>query len=456
MAAIFAAVVLLPRPESVSPAGWRLLGLFLATIAGMILQPIPVGALVLIAVVLSSIIGGLTLGEALAGYGMTTVWLVVAAFMISRAIINSGLARRIALLFIRRFGGTSLGLCYALSFTDMTLATVIPSNAARSGGVVLPIALSIAELYGSRPGPTARRLGAYLMTGVYQGVCITAAMFYTGQASNPIVAEMAGQFGFEITWAGWALAGIVPGLCSLLFVPWLVMKINPPEILHTPEAREFAISELEAMGAMNRKEKIVAAIFAIVCGLWITSSFHGLPIAASALLGVCALLLTGALTWDDVLHEHAAWNIFVWYGGVLRLGLALNEAGITTAFAGGVGNALSGFGWLPLFAGALLIYFYIHYLFASITAHVLAMYAPFVALLLAQGAPLGLVVFAFGCFVNFAAGLTHYGTTPAPMYFGQEYTSLREWWTIGAAASIANVVIWATAGFAWWKLIGIW
>ena len=138
LVAVYVLVVYaVPRPEAVSPAGWRLTGIFLSAIAGLVLRPIPVGATVLIALVLSTLLGGLTLTEALDGYSYTTVWLVLSAFFLSRAIIKTGLARRIALFFVRLFGRTSLGLCYAMSFSDMVLAAIIPSNAARSGGVIL-------------------------------------------------------------------------------------------------------------------------------------------------------------------------------------------------------------------------------------------------------------------------------------------------------------------------------
>src|SRR5262249_52462843 len=154
--------------------------IFLATIGGLILQPIPGGALVLLAVTLSTIFGGLTVSSALQGYADSSVWLVVAAFMISRSLINTGLARRIALLVVRVFGKTSLGVGYAMAFTDVALAGVIPSNGARSGGVVLPILRSICELYGSKPGATAGVIGTFLFVSVYQSICISSAMFYTG------------------------------------------------------------------------------------------------------------------------------------------------------------------------------------------------------------------------------------------------------------------------------------
>ena len=449
-------VYVIPRPEAVKPEGWRLFGLFAATVAGLITQPIPGGALVMIAVTLTPVIAGLSVAQSLSGFADSTVWLVMAAFFISRSLLNTGLARRIALFFVRTFGSNSLGVCYALSLSDMTLATIIPSNGARCGGVVLPIVRSIAELYGSRPGETARLLGAFLMTAVYQSLCVSAAMFYTGQASNPLAAKIAGNLGFSVTWSSWFLAGIVPGLCSLAVVPWLVMKLYPPEIRKTPEAAKFAADELRSMGPLSRNEWILTAVFIGVCGMWITSEIHKVDITVTALMGSAALLLTGVLTWEDVKSEKAAWDIFVWYGGLLMLGKALNDAQVTTVFAKSVGSAFGSLGWPLLFAIALGIYFYAHYAFASITAHILAMYPPFLAVLLAKGAPIGLLVYAFACFTNLSAGLTNYGTTPAPMFFAQDYVPMKEWWRVGLIVSVVNIVIWSTVGFGWWKLIRIW
>ncbi len=148
LALVYCAVVyVIPKPAEVKPEGWRLTGIFIATIAGSITQPIPAGALVLLAVTLSALFGGLTVEQALMGWADKSVWLVMAAFMISRALINTGLARRVALFFVRAFGKSSLGVSYALSLSDMVLAGMIPSNGARSGGVILPIARSISELY---------------------------------------------------------------------------------------------------------------------------------------------------------------------------------------------------------------------------------------------------------------------------------------------------------------------
>jgi DASS family divalent anion:Na+ symporter len=136
--------------------------------------------------------------------------------------------------------------------------------------------------------------------------------------------------------------------------------------------------------------------------------------------------------------------------------MALNEAGGTKAFAEGVGRALGGAGWVLLLGLTLPIYFYAHYGFASITAHATAMYTPFLVVTLAAGAPPVLAVLSLAYFSNLDASLTHYGTTPAPIWFGAGYVKQRTWWWLGLVVSLPNILIWVAVGFIWWKLLGWW
>ncbi|MDQ6830646.1 MAG: anion permease, partial [Gemmatimonadota bacterium] len=145
----------MPAPAGISPQSWHLLAIFVATIVGSIVRPAPAGAVVLLGVAALAITGTLPVDRALAGYGEPIVWLVLTAFFLARGMMKTGLGRRIALMFIRAIGGRSLGLGYALVATDFVLASVIPSNSARAGGIIFPIARSIASAYDSEPGPTA-------------------------------------------------------------------------------------------------------------------------------------------------------------------------------------------------------------------------------------------------------------------------------------------------------------
>lgn len=450
-------VLLFPVPAGITTQSWHLFAIFVATIFGSIVRPMPGGAIVLLGVAALALTGTLPIDQALGGYSDPIVWLVLAAFFISRGMIKTGLGRRIALLFIRALGRHSLGLGYALVSTDMVLAMVIPSNAARAGGIIFPVAKSLAETYDSKPGETAGRLGAFLMTLVYQCDVIVCAMFLTGQASNVLIAKFAQQVtGIELTYARWALAAIVPGLLSLLIVPFVLYRIFPPQIKHTPAAAEFAANELKLMGRMKSGERLMLIVFALVASLWITSALHGIHYAAVALLGICVLLLFGVLNWQDVISERAAWGVFIWYGGLVRMAEAFGETGITKRFAETAASFTLGWKWWAALAVLLLVYFYAHYGFASITAHATAMYTPFLVVILAAGAPPYLAALSLAYFSNLDASLTHFGTTPAPIYFGAGYVNQRTWWKLGLIASFITIPIWVIFGFTWWKLLKLW
>jgi DASS family divalent anion:Na+ symporter len=453
-----------PVPEGITPQSWRLLAIFVATIIGCILRPVPGGAMVLIGVTALALSGALTVNEALRGYSDPIVWLVLAAFMISRGMTKTGLGRRIAFLFIRAIGKRSLGLGYALILTDMLLASVVPSTGARSGGIIFPIARSLAQAYDSEPGPTARRLGAYLMVLLYQCDVIICAMFLTGQASNVLIAKFAQQVtGINLTYSRWATGAIVPGIISLIVVPLLLYRIFPPEIRHTPAASEYADAELKRIGPMRWPEKIMLMVFGLVAALWIVGDklealtggrVGAIHYAVVALIGICVLLLTNVLDWEDVISERGAWDVFIWYGGLVRMAEALGETGITKRFAEGAAGLTSGWTWWAALAALLLIY--AHYAFASITAHATAMYIPFLTVILVAGTPPYLAVLALAYFSNLDASLTHYGTTPAPIWFGAGYVKQRTWWWLGLVVSVPNILIWTVAGFLWWKLLGWW
>jgi DASS family divalent anion:Na+ symporter len=458
LAVIYAIVVLaFPKPDGVSAEGWRITALFLATIAGLMIQPLPGAALVIISLTLFVLIGGLPATRVLAGFASPSVWLVLAAMLMSRALRDTGLSRRIALVFVRLFGRTSLGVSYSLVMSDVTLAAGIPSITARSGGIVLPVARSIAELYDSTPGPTAQRLGTFLMTALYQGSAVACAMFMTGQASNVLVAGLAGKLaGVTVTWSSWFIAGLLPGLVSCAVIPYVVLKMLPPQIKRTPAAASFARQQLSDMGPLSRDEGIALAVFVTVCALWMTSGWHGLDVAVVAMAALGVLFVTNVLSWETALKEQSAWDVFVWYGGLLTMGEVLNETGSTTAFANWVGSSFTGMDWFVVLLLTLGIYFYAHYAFASITAHALAMFPPFVVMLIGLGTPPLLAVYSLACIANLTAGLTHYGTTTAPIVFAEKYVSFGDWWRVGFVASIVNLAIWLTVGFVWWKLLGFW
>ncbi|MDX2034265.1 MAG: DASS family sodium-coupled anion symporter [Blastocatellia bacterium] len=476
------AVYLAPTPEGITPQSWRLLAIFIATIVGSIARPVPSGAMVLLGVAALAITRSMPLSEAairtvtdpakpdwkavetlrlkstLGGYADPVVWLVLAAFFMSMGMIKTGLGRRIAMLFIRAIGHRSLGLGYALVATDFLMASVIPSNGARTGGITFPITKSIAEAYDSKPGPTAARLGSFLMSFMYQCEVIICATFLTGQAGNLLIQKFAKQAtGIDLNYPNWLLGAIVPSLVCLAVTPPLLYKLHPPGITHTPGAADFARKELALMGRTSLKERVMLCIFAFVAGMWATTSrLHSIDYTVVALVGIALLLIFNVIDWTDAVSDQAAWDVFIWYGGMVRMAEALGETGITKRFAEAAAGFTGGWKWGAALALLALVYFYAHYAFASISAHALAMYTPFLIVVISAGAPSFLAVALLAYFSNLSAGLTHYGTTPGPIFFGAGYVSQRKWWQLGAIASIPNIIVWAVVGMIWWKILGWW
>src|SRR5688572_1224859 len=451
-------IFLIPRPESVTVQDWALLAIFIATIVGSIVQPLTGSAMVLLGVVALALFRVVPIEKALSGYADKFVWLVLAAFFISRAMIKTGLGHRIALIFVRMMGRKTIGLGYSLVFTDFILASFIPSTGARSGGIILPIARSVTETYESRPEDgTEARLGTFLMTMLYQCEVILCATFLTGQASNVIIAGFARQqSAIDLNYTVWFVSAIIPALISLTVIPLVIYRFFPPEIKETPNAVTFAHEELEKLGWLSRHEKILLVVFVAVVILWITSRLHGIDSTVIALVGISALLVTGVLKWRDLINETHAWEVFIWYGGLVMMATALGETNIPTLFAEAIASLTTGWSWPIALAVLALVYFYAHYAFASITAHVTAMFIPFLAVSVAIGTPAGLKVLILVYFANLSAGLTHYGTTPAPVYFGLGYVTQKRWWTVGLIASILNIIIWSVVGSVWWKALGWW
>jgi divalent anion:Na+ symporter, DASS family len=387
------AIAGIPTPAGITAQAWHLLAIFVSTVAGLMIQPLPGGAMVLLGVSATAVSGVLTPQQALAGYGDPIVWLVLAAFFISRGMLKTGLGRRIAFWFIRAIGGRSLGLGYALASTDLLLASFIPSNGARAGGIVFPIAKSLAEAYDSRPGASARRLGAFLMSFLYQCDIIASAMFFTGQASNALIARLAHDATrLELTYTRWIAGSVVPGLVAFGVVPVLLYRLYPPEVRETRRAADIATEELVRMGPITRDERLMLATFALVALLWMTTALHGINYAVVALIGISGLLVSGVLEWDDLTAERGAWEVFIWYGGMVRLAEALGESGLTQRFAQAAAGSTTGWPWWLALAVLLLVYCYAHDGFASITAHATAMFTPFLLVILAGGAPPWLTV----------------------------------------------------------------
>ncbi|MGV7217620.1 DASS family sodium-coupled anion symporter [Bradyrhizobium sp. UFLA05-112] len=446
---VWLAIYLWPVPQGLNANQWHYFAVFAAVITGLILESMPVGAVGLIGLTVAGISGYIdpdptkSLRWMLAGFAESTVWLIVGAFVFSIGYRKSQLGRRIALVLVRSLGGNTLGLGYAVAMSDFLLAPATPSNTARSGGIVYPIISNIPRIYGSEPGPTAGKIGTYVMWTAFAATAVTSSLFFTALAPNAAALAIAKRTaGIDVSWAQWFIGFAPLGILLMLLVPLLSYAICRPEVKRSPEISEWASRELATMGPMSRHEWIMLGLIVLAMFLWITGSTPdiSLPILGSNFINattvvfivISLMLVTGIVEFNDIVSEKSAWEVFFYFTSLLTLASGLNEIGFIKWFANEYAKPLAVLSPSTAMIMLVALFFWIHYFFSSITSHAAAV----LPVVLAVGSGIaGLPVTTLAMLCMYSLGLmgviSPYATGPAPMYFGSGYIGKGQFWSFG-------------------------
>ena len=428
----------LPAPQGLTLTAWYYFAIFTAVILALILEPIPAAAIGFIGVFLVAVLGlagpkpSDSIRWALSGFSNTTVWLIFGAFMFALGYEKTGLGKRIALVLVEFLGKRTLGLGYAIAFSDLIIAPFTPSNTARSAGTIFPVIRNIPGLYGSAPGETTRKIGAYIMWTAFATTCVTSSMFITSLAPNLLALELVNKTAkISISWTEWFTGFLPVGIILFSVLPYLIYKIYPPEIKSSGEVQAWAKQELVKMGKFTRKELVMALLAILALTLWI---FGGKIVDATTVAGVVIslMVITGIVAWDDILSNKAAWNVLVWFATLVAMADGLNRVGFVTWFAKSASALLTGMSPIVIMVSLVAIFFVVHYMFASITAHVTAV----LPVMLAAGALVpGIPVKVFALLLCYSLGImgviSPYATGPGPVYFGSAYVNRKDFWTLG-------------------------
>jgi len=445
-----------PAPAGLQPKAWHMFALFVATIAGIITAPLPMSAVAILGATIAALTGVIGFDDVVKSTGTDLVWLILLSFFISRGVIKTGLGRRIALLFMRLLGKRTMGLGYGLAITELVVAPAMPSITARAGGVLLPITRAISEFLGSHAEDESRKkVGSYLMLCAFHANIMTAGMFVTAMAGNPLTVKLAADQGVNISWTDWALAAIVPGILCLALIPVVLMWLVRPEIQRTPDATTLAQRELDTMGPISANEIRMGLVFIGLLVLWVFGEDIGIGASLAAAVGVSLIFLMGVLTWQDALAEKSAWDTMIWIALLIMLAAKLNQYGMVDWFGKEFGAHLQGIPPYVLFVVVAVIYMYVHYFFASATAHVSALLPLSLALLIAGGVAPFPAAIGLGVLSNLNGCLTQYGIGSGPVMFGAGYVTQGEWWRVGFIMSVIYLAIWLTIGPLWWLALGL-
>jgi DASS family divalent anion:Na+ symporter len=438
-----------PVPAGLVPDAWHLFALFVAAIVAVVIGALPILTSSVLALAAAVLTGTLAPAKAYSGFANGTILLIVVAFLVARAVVKCGLGERLGHLVVSVFGRSTLGLGYSIFLVDGVIAPAFPSNTARSG-VLYPLVLSVAEAAGARPGEESRRrLGSFLMFSGIASLTVSSALWFTAMAANPLGAEIARGYGLEIGFGSWLVASSVPTLVAMAVLPIVLYKVVSPEVTATPEAPRAARKALAAMGPLRVHEKVVAATFAGMVGLWAAAATLGLDSTAVAFLGLGVLLATGVLSLGDIAKEGDVLATFIWFAVLFTLSGQLNELG----FMGYLGERLAGAlgGLSAAVAGIVLVVAYVllHYLFVSQTAHLLALFGVFLDVGVKLDVPVAVLAFMLLFATNFFSANTPQGSSANLLFAGSGYLSQGELYRLGALTTGLNLVVYLVIGIPW-------
>jgi L-tartrate/succinate antiporter len=464
--AVAIVIAIIPPPAGLAPHAWHFFAIFAGVIVALMLEPLPGAAVGLIGVTAATLLSPWVLfgaeelakpgfkpanaavAWALSGFSNTVVWLIFAAFMFALGYDKTGLGKRISLVLVKALGRRTLTLGYAITFADVILSPFTPSNTARSAGTIFPVIKNLPPLFGSLPNdPSSRRIGSYLMWTAIAATCVTSSMFVTALAPNLLATEMVRKIAkVDVSWATWAIAFAPVGIVLILLLPLLVYWIYPPEVKESSEVPAWAAGELEKLGSISGREITLALLVVIALAMWIFGE-SWVNATTAALIVVCLMLVTGVVTWDDMLSNRQAWNTLAWFATLVALADGLNKVGFVKWFADLVAAQMGGFSPMTAMVALVAVFFFTHYLFASITAHVTAL----LPVMLAVGGTIpGINMPLFSVLLLMTLGimgvLTPYATGPSPVYYGSGYIPGKDYWRLGAIFGVIFVVVLLVVG----------
>ena len=456
-------IALTPVPDGLAPNAWYYFALFVTVILAIITEPIPAAALGLAGVSAAAVLGlvrdtpAAGAQWALSGFGNTIVWLIFAAFMFTVGYAQSGLGRRVALHLVRALGHRTLGLGYAVALADLAFAPFTPSATARSAGTIYPVISHIPQLYGSHPGDgTSRLLGAYLLYTALAVSFVTSSMFITALAPNALAISIIQQtVQVQISWVDWFIGFAPVGFTLLALTPLVLYMIYPPGIRTASAVPRWAADQLRLMGPMTRQEMTLFALIAGALALWIGATAYIDP-ALTAVLIVLLMVVAGVVSWDDVIGQKQAWNVLIWFGTLVTLAGGLAETGFVAWIAKAVAPSLTGLSLYVAIASVVGVFFFLHYFFASITAHTATLLPVFlaVAVTIPEVSPTRWA-HILGYSLGLMGVLTFYASGQSVIYYASGYITRRAFWTLGLVMGAMYVTVYLAMIVPWLAYLGI-
>ncbi|MBN1270789.1 MAG: DASS family sodium-coupled anion symporter [Candidatus Aminicenantes bacterium] len=314
-------VFILQRPpQGLSPEGSRCIGVAIICFSLWVLQSIPLAATSLLAVILLPTFNVLGRAEVFSYFGNSAVFFLIGVFILAAAIIRTGLSKRLAFLFISRFGKTPRGLLFGVVVTASLFALFMPAHAVAA--MMFPVVLEIATALHLERGRSP--LGKSLFLGLAWGAVVGSIGTYLGGARVPLAVEfLRKSYDRTVSFETWALAATPAAIILTFIVFFIVSRFFPSERRDVSGAKAFLQAELQRLGRLSLGELKTALITGAAIILWITAG-HRIGLAVVSIAAAIAVFIFRIAHWPEV-NEYINWGVIVMYGGAIALGKALYE-----------------------------------------------------------------------------------------------------------------------------------
>ncbi|AJS60637.1 SLC13 family permease [Paenibacillus sp. IHBB 10380] len=451
----------MPTPEGMSLEAQRAIAIFTGALILWITTPIPIYLTSIIAILLLPLVGAVEDQEVAFGtLGFDVIWLMVAAFILTAAMIKSNLGRRLSLWMITKFGKTPKMTLFLLIVINFVLAFFVPSTTARAT-LMVPICLILLEVYKAIPGES--KLGKVMMLQGVQADALATSGVMTATSGNIIaVGFINEQAGGNIGYMDWLLASMPTAIITMLITFFIGLKLFPIKgESNFDNARDTLKDELKKLGAFSLDEKKAVTIFLLTVFLWATGDYHNawfgfeLSTEQTAVLGalLCLLPRIGLLTWKET---NIKWELMIFAAGAYAVGNALDKSGGAEWIIGKVVVALGmeHMNHVLVYVVVVFLSMYSHLIFTSKTVRVTILIPAFIALAKTLGidpVPLAL-----------AAAMTMTYTITLPphskvntIYFGTGYFTVLDQVKYAVITCFVGASVISLAIFTWFKVIGI-
>lgn len=442
-----ALVSLIPTPTGLSPEGQRALGVLAFVSILWITEAFPLGMTALFGAMLLPILGIVAPVNSFVGFGSAALFFLAGAISFGIAMQKTNLHKRIALKFLRRFGKSSFSIILSVCLLGGFMSMTMPEHAVAA--LLLPVLMGIVEA-----GNIEQRenFGIAIFLALTYATSVGSIGTLLGGARNVLALGILKETaGVSLSFLDWVIAG-VPIAVVLMFLTFFVLRIKYPwKEVNTQKIRDEMEKEISEIGPMSEGEKKAALIFGIAFILWITVGTM-IGLATVAVGGLILLVITRTLTWKDI-EQNMPWGLLFLYGGALTLSSALQKTKAVVFIATELRGIIGQHPFVVIIAFLLMVILISNLMSNSAATAVILPIALSALIGLGYPGQLPAYLIAMGSAMAF---LLPIATPSAAIAYSSGHIQIRDLVKAGALLSIVSVIIFATVGLGWWKLIGVW